>query len=324
MNTALIIKGEGELTILEERLADRGLTLLKKEVINGAHAGRIYRIETVDEENQRVNLIYKEFETERNNELALYSKYSQLIKRFNKVVTVWDSSPKAILMHDLNSPLKKDFELLSDIDKRKVLKSILDRLAVLHSLRISKNANGFPIHQITYGWYEWCMDQMNRLGSQKLLSNTNWIKIINNAYEKLDFKYFKQQCPQVITHGDPHLENIFLKDGQIWLIDWEWAALGSPLRDITIMCQDIYDTRLIQYVIDSYQMILNNHNLNIPTEDFQRDFTYYYIDHTTMMLAWEIEKYFQGHTSEEKILEIIEFKIGEIKRVTNEELGLER
>ncbi|MFD1738676.1 hypothetical protein ACFSCX_19335 [Bacillus salitolerans] len=90
------------------------------------------------------------------------------------------------------------------------------------------------------------------------------------------------------------------------------------------MCQDIYDTRLIQFVIESYQEILNNHDLNIPYEDYQRDFNYFYIDHTSMMLAWEFEKYFQDYTSEEKIKEIIEFKIGEIKRVTNEELGLFR
>jgi hypothetical protein len=43
-----------------------------------------------------------------------------------------------------------------------------------------------------------------------------------------------------------------------------------------------------------------------------------------MMLAWEIEKYFQQYTSEEEIKEIIEFKFGEIQRVTNEELGIFR
>ncbi|KPL60452.1 hypothetical protein [Rossellomorea vietnamensis] len=33
------------------------------------------------------------------------------------------------------------------------------------------------------------------------------------------------------------------------------------------------------------------------------------------MLAWEVEKYFQGHLSEKRIREIIEWKIGEIERV---------
>ncbi|MCA1063779.1 phosphotransferase [Rossellomorea aquimaris] len=309
---------------LEKRLAERNLKVLHKEIINGAHAGRIYRIETLDDENQKGRLIYKEFETDRSNELDMYSNIPHLIKQFNKVVTVWNSPPKAILMYDLKSPLKKDFDSLTDLDKRNLLKSILERLAILHSSSFSEITNALPTHQITSEWHEWCCDQMHRLCEHKNWAKTEWSKIIDNAYEQLDLKNYSQQCPRVITHGDPHLENIFLENEQIWLIDWEWAALGSPLRDITIMCQDIYDTRLIRFVIESYQEVLSNHNLTIPIEDYQRDFTYFYIDHTTMMLAWEIEKYFQQYTSEEKIKEIIEFKIGEIKRATNEELGLFR
>ncbi|WJV29766.1 hypothetical protein QTG56_00930 [Rossellomorea sp. AcN35-11] len=94
---------------LEKRLAERNLKVLHKEIINGAHAGRIYRIETLDDENQKGRLIYKEFETDRSNELDMYSNIPHLIKQFNKVVTVWNSPPKAILMYDLKSPLKKGF-----------------------------------------------------------------------------------------------------------------------------------------------------------------------------------------------------------------------
>jgi hypothetical protein len=205
----ILYKGEGELTQLEERLAERNLKVLNKEVINGAHAGKIYRIETLDEENQKGSLIYKEFETDRNNELDIYSKFSHLIKQFNKVVTVWESPPKAILMYDLKSPLKKDFELLPNLDKRNLMESILERLAVLHSFSINENTNGLPTHQITSEWQEWCVDQLNRLGTQNHWVKTDWIKIIDNAYEQLNLKNFKQQCPLVITHGDPHLENIF-------------------------------------------------------------------------------------------------------------------
>jgi hypothetical protein len=37
-----------------------------------------------------------------------------------------------------------------------------------------------------------------------------------------------------------------------------------------------------------------------------------------MMLAWEVEKYFQGHLTEKRIRGIIEWKIGEIERVRKE------
>ncbi|MFP3489759.1 hypothetical protein R0K20_19370, partial [Staphylococcus sp. SIMBA_130] len=89
----------------------------------------------------------------------------------------------------------------------------LERLVVLHSLSFSENINGLPTHQITSEWHEWCVDQINRVCAQSHWAKTEWIKIIDNAYEKLDLKNYKQQCPRVITHGDPHLENIFSKDG---------------------------------------------------------------------------------------------------------------
>ncbi|MBS4172236.1 phosphotransferase [Bacillus sp. FJAT-49736] len=51
---------------------------------------------------------------------------------------------------------------------------------------------------------------------------------------------YEAKGPIVLTHGDPHLDNIFRKiNGSILYIDWEWAALASPLRDITILVQDL-------------------------------------------------------------------------------------
>ncbi|WP_276609407.1 phosphotransferase [Bacillus sp. N1-1] len=109
---------------------------------------------------------------------------------------------------------------------------------------------------------------------------------------------FEARSPLVLTHGDPHLENIFHYEEQIWFIDWEWAAIGSPLRDITILLQDIYDIELIHFVIKAYWKLLKEKQLNIIEEDYMKDFNYLYIDHITMMLAWEIHKHFQGFTNE--------------------------
>ncbi|MGR3763094.1 phosphotransferase family protein [Rossellomorea sp. NS-SX7] len=310
------------MTNLEDRLLQINLKLLKKEVINGVHAGKIYRIEVLDGDHQKHSLIYKEFEANRNNEIAIYRNLTNYIKQFSKVVSVWESSPEAILMCDLKSPLKKEFDLLSYENKTNYIERILEKLADLHSTRNSEIINQIPTHQFTSEWLEWCLDQLEQLSSLNHWADTEWIKTIEEAYKKLDIRDYKVRCAQVITHGDPHLENIFYMDEQIWFIDWEWAALGSPLRDITILCQDIYDPRLIQLICNTYQKYLNKENLTITSRDYQQDFHYLYIDHTTMMLAWEIEKYFQGYTSKERIQEIIDFKIGEIKRVTEEESSL--
>ncbi|TLS36521.1 phosphotransferase family protein [Pseudalkalibacillus caeni] len=310
------------MTQLEERLHERNWKMLKKEVIKGAHAGYIYRIQVLDKEDRKSDYIYKEFADDRNNEIKIYKKLSDYIKPFSKLVEVWDTAPQAILMCDLNTPLKEGFNLYTIENKRKLIDSILSRLAALHSLSPSSVAKELPTHQINSDWFDWCLVQLNKLSSQNKWNASEWIKTIENAYKQLNLINYKQRSSFVITHGDPHLENIFYADEQVWFIDWEWAAIGSPLRDITILCQDIYDAHLIKYINESYRKYLKTSNLNIPIEDYQRDFDYLYVDHITMMLAWEIEKYFQGYTSEEEIQRIIAFKIKEIKRTMNEELKI--
>lgn len=307
---------------LEQRLSEMSMKLLHMEIINGTHAGSIFRIDVQGKDNQRFSYIYKEFATDRNNEVDIYMKLKDHMKSFSKVVKVWNDSPQAILMCDLKSPVKKDFEILPIENKRERIERILGRLSVLHCLDRSQITSELPIHQITSEWYEWCLAQLHQLCSRNQWANSDWIETINDSYEQLNVANYKPKSPLVITHGDPHLDNIFYHNEQVWFIDWEWAAIGSPLRDVTILLQDIYDSELIQFVRDSYSEILSSNKLNINNEDYRHDFNYMYIDHTAMMLAWEIEKYFQGYTSDESIQKIIAFKIGEIKRITDEELKI--
>ncbi len=82
--------------------------------------------------------------------------------------------------------------------------------------------------------------------------------------------------------------------------------------------QDIYDDDLIVYVSEYYLQCMRNRGIPLDNDDFRSDLSYLYIDHLTMMLAWEVEKFFQGHLSEKKIRGIIEWKIGEIERVRKE------
>jgi hypothetical protein len=52
-------KGEDPLTHLEERMIEKRWKLLSKEVIHGAHAGSIFRVDVLDDKNQRGSYIYK-------------------------------------------------------------------------------------------------------------------------------------------------------------------------------------------------------------------------------------------------------------------------
>lgn len=239
------------MTHLERRISEKRWNLLGKEIISGAHAGNIYRIDVIDEEEQKGTYIYKEFAAERNNEVGIYEKLTNHIGPFSKLVKVWNSSPQAILMCDLESPLKKTFNQLSLKDKRNLITDILHRLSGLHSSNLDLEVNELPTHQITSEWLDWCLDEMNKLCTHHQWANPKWSQAIDYSYDQLALTTYEVRSPLVLTHGDPHLENVFDYEEQIWFIDWEWAACGSPLRDITILLQDIYDPKLIQFVYDS-------------------------------------------------------------------------
>ncbi|WP_409250724.1 phosphotransferase family protein [Bacillus sp. SCS-153A] len=303
------------MTHLEQRLRERNLRLVNKTLISGAHAGNVYRIEALHLDGHRSSFIYKEFAEDRSNEVDIYRVLENYIKPFSKKEALWDSQPQAILMEDLGNPLKQEFGLSPFQRKIELIKKILERLAELHSNNFNEITNGIPTHQLTLEWYEWCLSQLKRLHLEINWAESGWMEIINDAYHQLGLSEYNPRIPLTLTHGDPHLENIFLKDEEIWLVDWEWAALGSPLRDITILCQDCYNSNLIQYIYDSYKVLIEKRGVNVPDEDYKSDFFYLYIDHTTMMLAWEIEKFFQGFATEERIRQIVSFKIGEVRRV---------
>ncbi|MCA0987392.1 phosphotransferase [Guptibacillus algicola] len=292
---------------------EQGWKLLDKKQIHGAHAGNLYRVHVVDDKGRRRAFVYKEFEENRNNEVHLYKVLSKPIGEFSKVVNVWDSVPQALLMHDLGSSLKESFPLLTMEGKKKIIDEVLERLSDLHTSELEGKKDELPLHKLTFEWRDWCIDELRKLSMHVQWADGGWITIIERAYDLLEGYQIK--CPLVLTHGDPHLDNIFHKEDEIWFIDWEWAALGSPLRDITLFIQDMYDVELIQNVYHSYLSMLKEKGLSIEAADYEADFNHLYADHLVMMIAWEIHKYFDGHISEEELKRILSFKFGELIKI---------
>ncbi|MGD7023829.1 phosphotransferase family protein [Rossellomorea vietnamensis] len=297
-----------------QRLHKKGLVLKNTKMIKGAHAGYIYRVTAESEYGRQYSFVYKEFAKGRENEIEIMEMASHYISPFSKMNKIWSDSPPAILMEDLGRPVKTTFSKGTLPEKELTIKRIVERLAELHSLETSHIDKRFPVYRITAESLEWCSDQLTVLHSHVNWVERQWVKDIKNAYERLGLIDYIAQCPLVFTHGDPHLENIFYHDEQMWFIDWEWAAMTSPLRDFTIMLQDLYDPYLIDYAETYYKEQLRKNNLILDMESYQQDFCHFYIDHTTMMIAWEVEKYFQGLHSEEEIKKILLFKADEISR----------
>lgn len=55
-----------------------------------------------------------------------------------------------------------------------------------------------------------------------------------------------QQGPRTVIHGDPHLGNLYLVDGELGFLDWGIVNAGPPMRDIgylMTMAMDVEDRR---------------------------------------------------------------------------------
>ena len=44
--------------------------------------------------------------------------------------------------------------------------------------------------------------------------------------------------PQTLVHGDCYAQNILFRDGEIFLLDWEAAAIGAGEIDLTAFSED--------------------------------------------------------------------------------------
>ncbi|MEA3346802.1 MAG: phosphotransferase, partial [Candidatus Auribacterota bacterium] len=76
--------------------------------------------------------------------------------------------------------------------------------------------------------------------------------------------------PKVVTHRDYHSRNIFLKDGKIYVLDFQDARLGPRQYDLCSLLRDSYFPlpsqsieRLIYYYLDKS---------GIPSSEFARFF----------------------------------------------------
>lgn len=72
----------------------------------------------------------------------------------------------------------------------------------------------------------------------------------------LALRPYIESCPKVwtLTHIDPAWDNFLITDeGEVRLIDWEYAAMQDPHLDVAMFClYALYDRRQIDRTIDAY------------------------------------------------------------------------
>ncbi len=55
--------------------------------------------------------------------------------------------------------------------------------------------------------------------------------LYENAYDR--FRRFWSKGPRTLLHGDPHIGNLFFKDGRVGFFDWQVIWRGQGMRDVS-------------------------------------------------------------------------------------------
>ena len=175
---------------MESRLSKMNLEILSMKEIGGAHAGNIYKVEALNKnENTREHYIYKEFAEGRDQEVEIHRNIGEIMTSFSRVVNVWETSPKAMLMWDLGDPVKAGFEALPIGAKKILISDILKVLASLHGMENAQDK--LPVYQLNAEWKDWCLNQLGKLSSRKSWASPQWERTIKEGYERLDIPHYQ-------------------------------------------------------------------------------------------------------------------------------------
>ncbi len=111
-----------------------------------------------------------------------------------------------------------------NLSDKKTLKNIIKELQIVHKKSINQTIKA-------QDWFEWI--------SYNVLE-PNVLRLFYQTADKIkdDIKTF--------THHDLNAQNILVKNGKIFLIDWEWARIDSPYFDFaTLALNDNVDQKLL-------------------------------------------------------------------------------
>ena len=112
-------------------------------------------------------------------------------------------------------------DILNDLVVREISKTFLN----LHNKDV-KFVNQFNVLS-EFNYYITLLKDKNRF-----LNYHSLIAELINFFYKLNDKYFSHENKVSPCHNDLVLENILLKENKIFLIDWEYSGMNSPVFDI--------------------------------------------------------------------------------------------
>ncbi|WJP97535.1 phosphotransferase family protein [Macrococcus bovicus] len=169
-------------------------------------------------------------------------------------------------------------------------------------IRIQRAAVDLPLYPLDEIERVWLRDLCGEL-------NIHLMATIDPYYHALRVRNYHQKLPLVLTHGDLHRGNIF-DCTDIQLIDWERAALSSPVRDITMLLQDYATAEEIRSYRETFFQLLP---FEINHADYRQEFNIFLLVNTVKMLVWELSKYQQGMQQQDETMREVARKMAVLK-----------
>nr|WP_236587736.1 phosphotransferase [Tumebacillus amylolyticus] len=294
----------------------RGWELVESNPIRGGYAAELYRLTVRDETGQLREVIYKKFSPERNSELELYRTVLPEVPHAIPTLygVVDEDGEQGLILEAAGVPVKAVFSEQDAQGKREMLRGLLELLANLHTSLQEKSQHWLAKGQVSSypfessaQWAEITVQELAGLTEHgKFGVDTELVREVRGMAAAFYPRYPEWAVgATTYTHGDPHLENILIQNGHTRLIDWEWACVSLPQRDLSILLQDVLEDELHEFALEVYQELVPISN---PSQ-FRTAFQACLFDNTLMMLGWEIRKYLDGHLTDAELARILPTKL---------------
>lgn len=290
------------------------------EYMAGGYAAELYKVTLLDAAGQILPAVYKKLARGRESELYLYTNVlSSLPVAVPKLLGIVQAADEiGLLMEYGGQTVKPLYQNSPPHRKKQILTDLITLLAELHTACEPKAEERVKAGAVF---------------SYPYTSSIEWGRSAVQTLESLSVKGFDEVTPQTIaqvraiakdfyprysgwtngrstmTHGDTHMENILFDQGKFQLIDWEWASISVPQRDISILLQDVLEDDLHTFAWHSYQAAMKERGWEADSPQFEQGFFASMVDNTLMMLGWEIKKYLSGFISRPEIEMILAAKV---------------
>lgn len=175
---------------------------------------------------------------------------------------------------------------LDGVDAKDAISRLSNKEAYELGLKAGRNLK--TIHQIPIpkqekSWYNSYHDKMKR--KIEALNNCQYRLPMQEKIIKdyLDNSNLMVNRPVTLVHGDYHLGNMIIKDGDIGIIDFDKVGIADPYDDLKPYCWNVMVSAYFETgLIDGY---FNN---NVPV-DFFSILKFYTIESLISHLPWAVQ-----------------------------------